>query len=226
MAKGKLIVIDGTDGAGKSTQTALLVRRLRKDGYSVVAEDFPQYGKKSAGLVEEYLTGAYGAAKRLGPYIPSIFYAADRFAASDRIRKNLAAGKIVICNRYVTANLAHQGGKIVSARKRWEFAKWVTNLEYGLFGIPRPDLNLILHLPAKVAQELVDNKAARNYLKGQKRDIHEKDLRHLKAAEKVYLEIAKRFGYPVIGCYGRGRILSRPEIAERVRSMIKKQLKI
>src|SRR3989344_4441300 len=103
MAKGKLIVIDGTDGAGKSTQTALLVRRLRKDGYSVVAEDFPPYGKKSAGLVEEYLTGADGPPKRLGPYFPSILYAADRFAASARIRKNLAAGKIVICNRYVTA---------------------------------------------------------------------------------------------------------------------------
>ena len=81
-------------------------------------------------------------------------------------------------------------------------------------------------MPAKVAQKLVDSKAARNYLKGKKRDIHEKDLGHLLAAEKAYLEIAKRFSYPVIECYEDGHVLTREEIAERVRSMIKKQLKI
>jgi dTMP kinase len=226
MKRGKLIVIDGTDGSGKATQTVILARRLRQDGYSVVVEDFPQYGKKSAGPVEDYLNGSYGPAHAVGPYLPSIFYAVDRFAASERIRKSLAGGKIVICNRYVTANLAHQGGKISSPRKRERFFRWVIDLEYRLFRLPRPDLNLILHMPAVVAQKLVGKKATRVYLRGKKRDIHEKDLGHLRAAERVYLEIAKRFGYPVVECYVRGRILSRAEVASLIRNAIKKHLRV
>src|SRR3954468_22900663 len=115
MKKGKFIVIDGTDGSGKATQTKLLVKRLQKSGHKVRIEDFPQYGKKSAGPVEDYLNGLYGSADQLGAYIPSIFYAVDRFAASERIRKHLAAGFIVVSNRYVTSNMAHQGGKIANA---------------------------------------------------------------------------------------------------------------
>ena len=122
MSKGKLIVIDGTDGTGKTTQTKLLVKRLQKIGIKAHMEDFPQYGKKSAGPVEDYLTGQYGGAEQLGAYIPSIFYAVDRFAASERIRKFLKQGYTVIANRYVTANMAHQGGKIRNRRERSRFS--------------------------------------------------------------------------------------------------------
>ena len=107
---GKFIVIDGTDGSGKATQTELLVKRLAQAGYEVVMADFPQYGQKSAGLVEHYLNGKYGTALDVGPYRASIFYAADRYDASFQIRQWLKEGKIVISNRYVTANMAHQGG--------------------------------------------------------------------------------------------------------------------
>src|SRR5437868_7679519 len=99
MKKGKFIVIDGTDGSGKATQTKLLLHRLKKAGYKVRVEDFPQYGKKSAGPVEDYLNGLYGTADDLGPYIPSLFYAIDRFAAKARIEKHLAEGFVVIANR-------------------------------------------------------------------------------------------------------------------------------
>lgn len=214
MKKGKLIVIDGTDGAGKATQTALLVKNLRKAGYKVKVEDFPQYGQKSASLVEQYLNGKFGSAGELGPYIPSIFYAVDRFAAARRIKKNLADGYIVVSNRYVTANMGHQGGKIKSAKDRNKYFKWLFELEFGIFKIPKPDLNLILHIPATVAQKLVDKKGGRAYIKEKKRDLHEADLGHLKQAEKTYLEIARKFRYPVIECYKRGKILSRQEIAK------------
>ena len=216
MKKGKLIVIDGTDGSGKATQTALLQKKLRQAGYRVKVEDFPQYGQKSAGLVEEYLNGRYGTAKELGPLIPSLFYAADRFAAKARIRENLKRGFIVISNRYVTASMGHQGGKIKSQAARTKFYKWLFDLEYGMFEIPKPHLNVILHMPAKVAQKLVDHKAARKYLKGKKRDLHEKDLGHLRAAERTYLEIGNKFGYPVIECYEQGKTLSSEEIADRL----------
>lgn len=225
MKRGKLIVIDGTDGTGKGTQTKILVENLKKLGYKVEVEDFPRYGEKSAGLVEEYLNGTYGTASELGPYIPSTFYAVDRFAASFRIRENLKKGVIVVSNRYVTASMGHQGGKMAKSADRNKYYKWLTNLEYKLFKIPQPDLNLILHMPAHVAQGLVDRKAPRKYIHGFKRDIHEADLKHLQAAEKNYLEIHKKFKYPLIECYKDGRILSIEEVSALVLEKVKKVLK-
>ncbi|MBI4049783.1 MAG: thymidylate kinase [Candidatus Doudnabacteria bacterium] len=216
MSKGKLIVIDGTDGSGKATQTKLLIKRLRKTGKKVRMVDFPQYGKKSAGLVEDYLNGLYGSSEELGSYIPSIFYAADRFAASRRIADYLKKGYTVICNRYTTSNMAHQGGKIKDLKQRQKYFKWLDELEFKLFKIPKPDLSLILHVPAKIAQKLVDKKARRFYIGGRKRDMHEKDIGHIIAAERTYLEIAKKFGYPVIECVKNGKLLKPKEIHETI----------
>ncbi len=219
---GKFIVIDGTDGSGKSTQTHILVRRLKKEGFDVALTDFPQYGKKSAGLVEEYLNGHYGSAQEVGPYRASIFYAVDRYDAGFKIKRWLAEGKLIISNRYVTSNLAHQGGKITDSRERKKYFKWLDNLEYGLFGIPRPDLTLILHVDAAVAQKLVDKKGAREYVGGKKRDIHEDDIKHLRHAEKVYLEIARTFPkMKIVECTKNNEIISRKEIAAMVWKSIK-----
>ncbi len=223
--QGKFIVIDGTDGSGKATQTALLVKRLKKEGYPVKIFDFPQYGQKSAGLVEEYLNGKYGDAKSVGPYRASIFYACDRYDASFKIRKYLAEGKIVISNRYVTANMGHQGGKIQNAKERKKYFTWLAELEYGTFGIPQPDLNIILHVEAAVAQKMVDGKGKRDYTK-KKRDLHEKDLKHLKAAEKVYLEIAKTMkNFKLIACTKNKIIMDKKVIGELIWEETKKIIK-
>lgn len=226
MSKGKFIVIDGTDGSGKTTQTKLLVKRLKKEGYRVRMADFPQYGEKSAALVEEYLNGKYGTAEDVGPYRASIFYAVDRYAASFKIRKWIEKGDIVITNRYVTANMGHQGGKIKNNKERAKYFKWLYDLEYGIFAIPKPDLNLILHVDAAVAQKLVDSKKKRDYIQnGGKRDIHEADLSHLRAAEKVYLEISKSFpGFSLVECTRNDMIMSRDEIADLVWKRTKKLL--
>lgn len=217
MRKGKFIVIDGTDGSGKATQAELLANRLSAADFEVAIADFPQYGQKSAGLVEEYLNGKYGSAEEVGPYIASILYATDRYDASFKIRKWLNEGKIVISNRYVTANLGHQGGKIDHPLERKHFFDWLYKLEYGLFKIPKPDLNIILHVDAAIAQKLVDNKGERTYVGGKKRDIHEADLNHLKKAEKVYLEIARTFpDFVLIECVREGQIMSRREISDLV----------
>jgi dTMP kinase len=227
MKKGKFIIIDGTDGSGKATQTDLLVKKIRQSGQSVKVFDFPQYGKKSAGLVEEYLNGQYGSAREVGPYRGSIFYACDRYDASFKIRKYLEEGKIVISNRYVTANMGHQGGKIVNFKERKKYFDWLYNLEYGIFGIPQPDLNIILHVDAAIAQELVDNKNVRNYIRGKKkRDLHEKDLKHLRDAEKVYLEIAKTMkNFRLVSCTEDNHIMTREKISELVWKEVKKVLK-
>lgn len=210
-------MIDGTDGSGKATQTQIIAKRLRKMGKKVKVFDFPQYGKKSAGLVEEYLNGKFGDAESVGPYRGSIFYACDRYDASFKIRKFIDEGTIVISNRYVTANMGHQGGKINDNKKRSKYFKWLYDLEYNIFEIPKPDLNLILHVDAKIAQKLVDNKGKREYIKGKKRDLHESDIEHLRNAEKIYLEIARTFpGFKLIECEENGNIMGREEIGELI----------
>lgn len=220
--RGRFIVIDGTDGSGKATQTNLLVEELKLSGYRVEMTDFPQYGTKSAGLIEEYLNGKYG---QVGPEAASIFYAIDRFDASFKIRQWLDEGKVVISNRYVTANAGHQGGKIKDDLQRLKFFKWLDNLEYGIFNIPKPDMNIILHVPAQVAQELVDKKTAdqRVYANGKKRDLHEADLQHLLNAEKVYLQIAKLFpNTKLVECVSAGKLLSPNEIHNKVWELVRR----
>ena len=222
--EGKFIVIDGTDGSGKATQTQLLIDELKTQGYDVEMTDFPQYGQKSAGAVEEYLNGKYG---QVNPQAASIFYAIDRFDAGFKIRQWLGEGKIVVSNRYVTANAGHQGGKIADDTERFKFFRWLNDLEYNIFGIPKPDLNLILHVPAEVAQKLVDKKSAdvRKYAEGKnkKRDLHEADLNHLKNAEKVFLEIAKLFpNTKLVECTSGKQLLSKEEVHNKVWELVRR----
>lgn len=209
---GKFIVIDGTDGSGKTTQLSLLKSRLEEAGHAVVLADFPQYNTKSAGLVEEYLSGKYGNATEINAYKASIFYAVDRFDASSKIRKWLSEGKIVLANRYISANMGHQGCKIANPLERRVFFNWLMDLEYKIFEIPRPDLTLILHLDPVIAQQRAKDRNREDW-NGKKNDIHEEDLEHLKNAANVYEEIANSFpDHELISCIKNGHILNPEEI--------------
>ncbi len=222
---GFFISIEGTDGSGKGTQTELLVNRLKAEGKPVEVISFPQYGESSAALVEDYLHGKFGTAEEVGPYRGSIFYAIDRYAASQKIRAWLAEGKIVLSNRYVGSNMGHQGGKINNAVAQDRYFAWVYDLEYNIFAIPKPDLSLLLHVPAEVAQQLVDKKDDRAYLHGKKRDIHEDDLNHLKAAEITYQRVAHKFPeYTVIECAPNNKLKSVTEIHELIWSFLSNKL--
>ncbi|MEI8360654.1 MAG: dUTP diphosphatase [bacterium] len=217
---GKFIVIDGTDGSGKTTQLELLASRLKSLGYKVELADFPQYNNKSAGLVEEYLSGKYGSADEVGPYIASVFYAVDRFDASFKIREWLKSGAIVLSNRYVAANMGHQGGKISNPLERKAYFDWLYKLEFEMFNLPQPDLNLILHVPARVAAEMA---AARTRIdwSGKTADIHEDNLSHLINAEQTYLEIAEGFpNFKLVSCAQDNLIKSKEEINDLIWSEI------
>jgi len=230
---GKFIVFEGIDGSGKSTQAKLLAKSLKKEGYKISFIDFPQHGQKSAGLVDEYLTGKYGSANEVSPYQASIFYACDRYDASFKIRDWLKKGRIVIADRYIGSNIGHQGGKIKNKKERKKYFKWLYDLEYKIFKIPKPDINFILKIPPKIAQYFsgkITDKEKQNkkriYLGRKKRDIHERNLNHLKNTAKAYLDAAKEFPkeFKVIDCFKNGKLLS-PEIIHReILKIVKKTL--
>ncbi|KPJ57261.1 hypothetical protein AMJ49_01505 [Parcubacteria bacterium DG_74_2] len=230
---GKFIVFDGLDGSGKSTQTKLLENHLRKEGYKVRIIDFPQHGKKSAALVDEYLNGKYGSSEEVNPYPASIFYACDRYDASFKIREWLKEGKIVLCDRYVAANIGHQGGKIKNAKDRKKYFKWLYKLEYNIFKIPKPDITFILKtnpgLSWKLSPKITDEEKKRKrkaYLGRKKRDIHEKDISHLANALNSYLHAAKVFPreFKIIECVEKGKLLLPETIHQEIFNVVKKIL--
>lgn len=219
-ANGKLIVLEGIDGSGKGTQARLLLGRLARERFKSAAVSFPQYGKKSAGLIEEYLNGKYGA---VDPYAASLFYAVDRFDASIEIRKILAKGQIVILDRYVDSNAGHQGAKISDQTERGRFLNWLYETEYNILGVPQPDVVLILTLNPKTAQLNVGKKDARKYLKaGKTHDIHEADKAHLKKAQDSYLWLARKHpkNHIVIECMNKRKLMPPEKIHEKIWSII------
>ncbi|HLC66288.1 MAG TPA: thymidylate kinase, partial [Candidatus Nanoarchaeia archaeon] len=132
MVRGKLIVLEGIDGSGKTTQTKMLVARLKREGYAVETIDFPQYYTTFFGkMVAQYLRGEFGALDQVSPYLAAILYAGDRFERKEQLEQWLAEGKIVIANRYVSANMGHQASKIPRS-KRAVFVQWLDQLEYGV----------------------------------------------------------------------------------------------
>jgi len=208
---GKLIAIGGTDGSGKATQTKLLLERLQKEEIKATSLSFPQYGKKSAGLVEEYLAGSYGKPNDVNPYAASLFYALDRFDISSEIQRLLELGFTIILDRYVESNAGHQGGKIADDKERDKFLQWLYKTEYGILEIPKPDLVIILRVSTEICQKLMH---------GEKRtkDGHETDFNHLKNAERAYLWLAKKFpeDHVIIECVENGEILPPEEIGKIV----------
>ncbi len=224
--RGFFVVIDGTDGSGKTTQVDLLVERAKTEGFPVSVFDFPQYSNPSAWFVEQYLNGKFGSLDEVGPFEASVFYAVDRYAARGEIENALRSGRLVISNRYVTASMGHQGAKIANRDRRQKFFQWLDEFEYEILGIPRPDLNIILHVPAEVAQSLVDKKGHRDYVGGKKRDLHESNLEHLKMAEQVYLQMAEQFShFSLVECFVSGSLLSPEEIHAKIWQLVLDKIK-
>ncbi|MBU0964089.1 thymidylate kinase [Patescibacteria group bacterium] len=221
--RGKLIVIDGLDGSGKATQTRLLVSRLRKEGKKVAITDFPQYYTSFFGkLVGRYLAGEFGSAKQVSPYLASILFALDRWQAREKMNKWLAQGRIVISNRYVSANQIHQTGKIRGKKEKAKFLKWLNDMEFRIFGIPRPNLILFLNVPINISRRLVVKKGSRGYIGGAKKDIHEASLSHLTDAQQQVFTLIKKYNnWHRIDCVKNGQLLSRQEIHERIWQRVK-----
>ena len=230
MAKrGKLIVIDGTDGSGKATQTELLIKHLKKDGKKVKVIDFPDYYSNFFGkFIGHCLSEQYYNFVKVHPKIASVLYAADRYESKDKIKKWLSEGNIVIANRYASANQIHQGGKISNLKKRESFIKWLAEMEYEVFKIPKPDAVFYLSVPIPVVLKLINERnlqSKRSYL-GKKKDVHEKDVNFLENSRKSALWLAKtQKGWIQIKCVKNGELDTRENIHKEIYEKIKKIIK-
>ncbi len=229
MKKGKLIVIDGTDGSGKATQVELLRKRLVKEGKTVKIVDFPEYYKNFFGkFVGHCLSEQYFNFVNVHPKIASVLYAADRWESSKQIEGWLKKGYVVLANRYVSSNQIHQGGKIRDAKKRKDFLRWLDDMEHRVFGIPRPDVVVFLSVPIRVTLGLMkdrDKTHERAYLK-KKTDVHENDPRFLENSRKSAIKLVEELNnFVKIECTKKNAMRTRDDIHEDVYQEVKKVVK-
>lgn len=224
--KGKLIVIEGNDGSGKTTQLNLLKNYFKKIKKTVKTFDFPQYSKFHGKMVGKFYMGNFGNIEQLSPYLLTYPFAMDRASVANEISEALQDGKTVLTNRYATSNLAHQGGRLPSSQFK-KFVDWDIEFEYKENKLPKEDLVIYLFVPHQVSSKLMENKdrSSRLYTKGEKKDMFEKDKNYLTSAEIAYLKLVKRFRHWVkIDCVNKkGEMLSREEIHELVKDVLKKR---
>ena len=216
---GKLIVFEGTDGSGKSTQFELLAKRLETEGTAFHRLRFPQYEEPSSALIRMYLGGAFGDdPEAVNAYAASTFYAVDRYASYQRVWKDYyQGGGLVVSDRYTTSNAVHQGSKVPEG-ERAEFFRWLYDLEYDRMGLPRPDLVVLLDMPVELSEQLMRK---REQSTGTQADIHERDEDYLKKCRDVALHAAKYYGWQTVSCAKDGAIRSVEDIHEEVYAIVK-----
>jgi len=217
--KGKLIVIDGGDGSGKTTQAQFLVEYLKEKQIPVKYVDFPQYYKSFHGkTVGKFLKGEFGKIDEVSPYLASLAYALDRASIKREMDEFLAQGGYIVANRYATSSMAHQAAKCKTEKERTEFLKWIYELEYKVHKIPKENLVIYLHVPYKFAAELSQKRAEQ---RGYEQDIAEKSLDHQKRSEEMYLMLAKKYKHwKTIECVKNQIMTDRESIQKQIRDFV------
>lgn len=198
--RGKLIVIEGTDCSGKSTQAELVTKKIKAMGLNAINLSFPMYDTPTGKIIGGPLLGRKENGKcwfeegpvAVEPNISCLYYAADRKYNFPIIERYLEDGYYVILDRYVSSNMAHQGAKIENNEERFKFFRLIDRLEYWLLELPKADITIYLHVPFEYTKELMKN---REYM-----DLAEKDDRHLVLTEKTYIELSELYNWNVISC--------------------------
>ena len=225
MKKGTLIVIEGTDGVGKSTQFARLCQRADAEGIPFRRLVFPQYEEPSSALIRMYLMGEFGKNPGdVNPYAASAFYAVDRYASWKKGWQSwYQAGGLVLADRYTTSNAVHQTAKLAEEEQE-HFLDWLQDFEYEKLGLPEPDLVLLLDMPTDRSEAMLRRREALTKTKG---DIHETDSAYLAACRTAARKAAEVWGWTRIPCLNEaGEMRSvkeiHGEIWQAVRSLIKR----
>lgn len=197
-ARGKLIVLEGIDGSGKHTQLEMLARAMRERGVAHTAIDFPRYDGFFGRMVAQYLNGEFGTLAQVDAHFSALLFAGDRLENKKQLENFIADGRLVLADRYIASNLAHQGAR-AAARKSGEFVRWLERLEYEVYGLPREDLVIYLRLPAARAQKLVSRKNRRSYTR-RRRDLQEANLKHLQGATRIFERLAHQGNWATVEC--------------------------
>ncbi len=215
---GKLIVIEGTDGSGKATQTTRLFERLQNLRVKVMRVSFPQYESESSGPIKMYLRGDLGSdPMAINPYACSMFYSVDRFASFQTWKDFFAEeNTIVLADRYVGSNAAHQGAKFNRKADREKFFNWLEDVEFKKFQLPRPTLTIFLKMPPEISAMLRRKRG--------RVDTHESNDEYMLRAYKAYCEVADKFGWKTIDCAEGNFAKSALDIGEEVFRMVEELL--
>lgn len=211
---GKLIVLEGTDGSGKSTQFKLLTERVAQMGVPFQKLVFPQYQQDSSALIRMYLGGEFGhRPSDVNAYAASSFYAVDRYASYKKVWGDwYEQGGLVLSDRYTTSNAVHQTAKEPEERQG-EFLRWLYEFEYDRLGLPRPDLVIYLDVPTEYTEKMMRSREAAT---GTHADIHEQDLEYLATCRRIGRKAAAFYGWTVIDCVRDGRMRSIEDIHEEI----------
>ncbi|WP_073508322.1 dTMP kinase [Streptobacillus notomytis] len=222
---GKLIIIEGTDGSGKQTQTQKLYNRLVDNGIKVKKISFPNYESNASALVKMYLSGEFGSKPTdVNAYTASTFFGIDRYASYKMDwEKDYLSGSIIISDRYTGSNMIHHGSKIDDIKEKEEYLKWLEDLEFNKFCIPKPNITIFLNVPIEYTFNLMENRNNK-FTGDSKKDIHESDREYLKKSYYNALNIAKEKGWRIINCVVDNKMLTIEDIHELIYSEIKEIL--
>lgn len=228
MGRGKFIIFEGTDGSGKTTQFNLTKQYLENKGYTVKTLDFPQYSEFWGGLIGRFLAGEFGELENVDPYIITPIYLLDQVSKNTQIQEWLDSGYIVMSNRYVTSNMAHQSAKISDLSKREEFLKWFEKACYEQLNAIREDLTIVLYATPELTihNALKDNDRKKNYTNG-KVDIAEKNESHQIGSAQMYYELSQKIPtWSLIDCMKDGNMNSIENINKLIVAVIEDKLRI
>jgi dTMP kinase len=215
MGQGTLIAIEGIDGSGKGTQAARLRDSLLSQGRSVELISFPRYGETFFGArIGDFLNGRLGGLAEVDPFLAAALFAGDRFESRTLLIDAMASHDVVILDRYVASNVAHQAAKR-TGEERQRLTEWILRLEYDVYGLPRADRTLLLDLPAEQAQQLIARKNARSYTE-KAADLQEADAVYLETVREAYRELARADSTWSVVSISRGHLRSLDDVADEI----------
>lgn len=216
---GKLIVFEGTDGSGKSTQFHMLTQKLQTMQIDFKTMEFPQYSEPSSSLIRMYLGGEFGARPvDVNAYAASTFYAVDRYASYRKVwGKYYNEGGIMLSDRYTTSNAVHQASKEPDD-KREEFFRWLYEFEYSHMELPKPDLVIYLDVPTELSGQMLRRREAATNTHA---DIHEQHMDYLRICRNTGLQAAKFYGWKIINCASNGKMRSIEDIHNEIYDLVK-----
>lgn len=219
---GKLIVFEGTDGSGKSTQFSLLTKRLHAMQADFRTMMFPQYSEPSSALIRMYLGGEFGSRPSdVNAYAASTFYAVDRYASYQKVwREYYEKGGLMLSDRYTTSNAVHQASK-VEPEKRAEFFKWLYEFEYKYMELPKPDVVIYLDVPTDLTEQMLRKREEKTNTQA---DIHEQHMDYLRLCRSTGLEAAKYYAWRIIQCAKDGKMRSIEDIHNEIFAIVQECL--